>query len=221
MEKEKSHFENVAEKATDFLKTNLDLGELKAMEYGSNAFGAIMGKVILLMLGFCCLIFLSLGLAVFISSVSGNPWLGYACVSGFYLLVFLLVYANRHKWLHNSLADAFVGQFNKNSDKHPADVRDLKHLLTETQSRKTAQEQALKSSVDELANSLKPETILLSMASRVLNHYMDRKEEKEEKKEKEEHTKSSFKEPLINLAAQFASEGLGKLVDFLRKKVFK
>jgi hypothetical protein len=218
MEKEKSHFEQVAERATEYVKTNMELGELKAMEYGSNAFAAIMGKIILLMLGFCCLIFISLGLAVFISTVTGNPWLGYACISGVYVLVFIFAYANRHKWIHNALADAFVDQFNRSNDKHPTDVRDLKHLLSEVQSRKMAQETALKSAAQELGESLKPEAILLTMASRVLNRYMDRKEEKAEK---EEHSKSSFKEPLINLATQFASEGLGKLVDVLRKKVFK
>ncbi len=217
METEKSPFENVAEKATEYLKTNLELGELKAMEYGSNAFAAVMGKMILLLFGFCCLIFGSLALAVFISSATGHAWLGYLSVSGLYLLLLFVFYANREKWLHSSLANAFIAQFTKSNDKHPANLPDLQHIITESQARKVSQEAALKESVSNLADSLKPEHILLAMASKILNRYMDRKEEKEEKEEKK---KSSITEPLLQFASQFTSEAVSKGIDMLRKKFF-
>jgi hypothetical protein len=116
MESPKSHLEDVAGKAQDYLDTRLELGRLKAMEYGALAFAAILGKLIVLMLCFCCLVFASLALAIYISVVTRNIWLGCLIVSGLYLLLFLIVRFNRKRLLDSPLANAFILQFHKTHD---------------------------------------------------------------------------------------------------------
>jgi hypothetical protein len=116
MENEKSPLEDVAEKATDYLNTHLELAQLKAMEYGALAFAALIGKMMLILICFCCLIFASLALAVCISVYSCNPWLGCLVVSGLYFLLFLILRFNRKRMLQLPLANIFIRQFSKKNE---------------------------------------------------------------------------------------------------------
>jgi hypothetical protein len=116
MEHEKSPLEDVAEKTKDYLNTHIELAELKAMEYGALAFAAMVGKMILLMICFCCLLFSSIALAVYISVYFCNPWLGCLIVAGLYLFAFLVLRFNRKKMLSLPLANVFIKQFSKTND---------------------------------------------------------------------------------------------------------
>jgi Putative Actinobacterial Holin-X, holin superfamily III len=116
MEEDKSHFTDVAEKATEYMNTRLELGRMKAMEYGALAFAAVMSKFIVLLICFCCLIFASLALAIYISFVSANIWLGCLVVAALYFLLFLIVYFNRKRLLDSPLANGFIRHLNKPHD---------------------------------------------------------------------------------------------------------
>jgi hypothetical protein len=113
MEHEKSHLADVTEKAKDYLNTQLELGQLKALEFGALSFSALLGKLILLLICFCFLMFASLALAVYISVSYRNPWLGYLIVALLYFILFLVVYFNRKKLLDSPLANIFIRSFTK------------------------------------------------------------------------------------------------------------
>ncbi len=117
MEQEKTELEDLSEKATIYLNTRLELGQLKAMEYGALTFAAVLGKMVILMVFFCCLIFSSLALAIYLSVCTRNPWLGSLLVAGFYLIVFVLVYVNRRRILHLPFANMFIRQITGSHEK--------------------------------------------------------------------------------------------------------
>jgi hypothetical protein len=116
MEQKTSPLESVAEKANDYLNTRLELGRLKALEYGALAFSAILGKLIILMVCFCILIFASLALAIYLSITLRNAWIGCLIVAGLYLLLFFVIYFNRKKLLDHPLANLFIRQITGNHE---------------------------------------------------------------------------------------------------------
>ncbi len=116
MQPEKTHLEDVADKAHEYLNTRLDIGKLKAMEYGAVAFAAVLGRLILLMIGFCALIFASIALAIYLSVITRNVWMGCLIVSGLYLLLILILKLNKKRLLDTPLANIFILQFHKKDE---------------------------------------------------------------------------------------------------------
>ena len=80
----------------------------------------VVGGVIALLL-LLCTVFASLALSSWISSLTGSEALGYAVVALAYLLVSLLVYANRKRWIANPIADFLANTLLGNEGKDAED----------------------------------------------------------------------------------------------------
>ncbi len=66
----------------------------------------ILGAIIFV-IGIIALIFIALTAAAAISSWTGSAWAGYAVVSGFFILLCLLIYWMRNQWIVNPLTQFF------------------------------------------------------------------------------------------------------------------
>lgn len=66
----------------------------------------VWGVIMLVLL--LCIVFVSLAVSSWISGLTGSEPLGYAVVALVYVLVCLLVYANRKKWIANPIASFLV-----------------------------------------------------------------------------------------------------------------
>jgi hypothetical protein len=221
MEQERTHLQDVAQKANDYLNTKLELTELKAIEYGSITFGAILSKLILIVVGFLCLIFISLGIALFISVYSGNSWLGYLVVASFYLLAFIILYFNRGKWLSDHFSNAFIKRFEIKKENGMESLKELQARISVSQAQSKLEQAILHDSIGNFAESMKPENIILNMLGKMVNRFFNKKEKEAEEKQDSEEKQSEFKESLLQILTKLASQALTKGVDVLSKKVFK
>jgi len=64
--------------------------------------------LIFIVIGLFTLLFLSLALSWWIGRQLEEPFLGFLIVGGFYLLITILIYVNRGKWIRMPVINAFL-----------------------------------------------------------------------------------------------------------------
>jgi Putative Actinobacterial Holin-X, holin superfamily III len=108
MEKESNSIESLLEKAGDYLETRVELMKLQAVDKITGTASSMASGVILIMIVGLMLFTLSIGIAVWLGDLLGEVYYGFFLVSGFYLLVAVILYLFRSKWLKKPLQDILV-----------------------------------------------------------------------------------------------------------------
>jgi phosphoglycerol transferase MdoB-like AlkP superfamily enzyme len=107
MEIQTNPVEVLFEKTGEYLETKAELLKLQVVNTTSDVTSSVISRlVIAAVLGLVVLI-LNAGIAIWIGDVLGKIYYGFFLVSGFYIVVILLLYFFRHQWikmpLHNML----------------------------------------------------------------------------------------------------------------------
>lgn len=92
MEEKPTLIESLFEKSEDYLKTNLDLFKLKAIDKSADEVSTIVSKLILSIVILLIIISLNTGLALWIGELVGKLYYGFFIVAAFYVLVALLLH---------------------------------------------------------------------------------------------------------------------------------
>ena len=108
MEKETSPIESLLKKTGDFLETKVELLKLQAGEKATGIGSSLVSAIILIIIVGIMLLTLNIGIALWIGELLGEVYFGFFIVSGFYLLVGLLMYAFRSQWLQKPFHDRLV-----------------------------------------------------------------------------------------------------------------
>jgi hypothetical protein len=95
----------------------------------------------------------------------------------------------------------------------PDNLKELQLQIIELKVRKETQESELRTSVHTLAESLKPENILLRIAGKFVSKWFRTSGGSEEKR-------SDLKDSVLETAKRFASETIAKGIDLLAQKIF-
>jgi hypothetical protein len=106
----------------------------------------------------------------------------------------------------------------------PETLQELQGRIRDLQKQKEDQESAFRSSVHHLAESLRPENILIWMAGKFVSKWFTRKKQGEEKEAEEkegEEKASEFKDTVLQIAKQLASDAVAKGIDLLGGKIFR
>ena len=108
MQNQTNAIEDLFSKTTDYLEARVELLELKAIGKTSvitSSFvsGLVIGIVISLVL-----IFLHLGIAIWLGTILGKLYYGFFIVAGFYTLVAILVYLLRKQLLQTPVKNAVI-----------------------------------------------------------------------------------------------------------------
>ena len=96
-----SHVKEYAEERLNLIILNLTLKVSKVL---SKAAGMVTFSII----GIFALLFVSIGVAWWIGTMLQQPFLGFLIMGGIYLLIVILLYANREKWIHTPVINAFL-----------------------------------------------------------------------------------------------------------------
>ncbi len=108
-----NNIESLFENATDFIQTNVELTKLKAIKKSSDILSNAGSKLVLAMIVLTFFIMLHIGIALWLGALFGKIYLGFFAVAIFYLLLFVIVYANRKKWLVDAMANSIIKQITK------------------------------------------------------------------------------------------------------------
>ena len=113
MEDKIKHFDLLVNKAENYGKTSIELIKLQAVDKvanGTSSFIAWTAVVIAVVLGF---IILNFGLALWLGAVMEKVYLGFFAVAGFYILLAIILFIFKDKWIKKPLNNSMINEMLK------------------------------------------------------------------------------------------------------------
>jgi len=108
MEDNPGLIEELLDKVVDYGKTELELARLKAVDKGSELVSASVPSLIVLVTAGVFMLFLNLGVAVWVGGLLDNLFLGFFAVAAFYGLIALILHLFMRKWLKRKVSDYII-----------------------------------------------------------------------------------------------------------------
>ncbi len=93
-----------------YANTLYELFLLKAVQKISSGATTVLVIAAVIFLTVLLLVFASIGAALWLNQLLGNPFCGFFIVSGFYALLVLLIYAFRKRVIRRSIQDIIVNE---------------------------------------------------------------------------------------------------------------
>jgi len=113
MEDQTNLIETLIEKASDYGKTSYELAKFRALDKSSQVISSLLSNAVILIITSLFMLFLNLGLAIWIGQLMGQIYFGFFVVAGFYGIISILVYLLMRKWMMKKLGDSFIKQMLK------------------------------------------------------------------------------------------------------------
>lgn len=115
--KEKS-LEELFLDARAYIDTRVEYTKLSAVEKGSKIFADLITNAAVIICFVLAFLFASFTLALYLSDVFGSYASGFGCVAGIYLLLSIIVYLTKDKFIEKFLVNMFIRKyFDKVADK--------------------------------------------------------------------------------------------------------
>ena len=92
MQDQAKMIETLLEDATEYGKTSLEIVKLKAVDKSSEVISSIVFQTILYVLVISFIVFVNLGLAIWIGKLLGQLYMGFFVMAAFYLVAGLIYY---------------------------------------------------------------------------------------------------------------------------------
>jgi hypothetical protein len=101
-------FESLFERVVDYSKTSYELAKLKTLDKASDVVSSFVPHAIALILLATFMLFLNLGIALWIGDILENAFYGFFIIAGFYLLIGLIVHFFLNKWLKKRIYNYII-----------------------------------------------------------------------------------------------------------------
>lgn len=102
--------EELLEKAADYGKAELELAKLKAIDKASDIVSASVPSLIVLVSVGVFMLFLNLGVAIWVGGLLENLFLGFFVVAAFYGIIALVLHLLLRKWLKRKVGDYIINR---------------------------------------------------------------------------------------------------------------
>jgi hypothetical protein len=110
MESNTEMIESLFEKTVDYGKTSFQLLKLKTLSKTSDITSTYLARLVVLIFAFSFMLFMSLGLAIWIGEIFGKSFYGFFVVGVCYGLIGIFIHFFLHKWLKKILDDYIIQQ---------------------------------------------------------------------------------------------------------------
>ena len=84
--------ESLFEKSEEYVKTNLDLFKLKAIDTSADVVSTVLSKLVFFIMVLLIVVSMNIGLALWIGELVGKSYYGFFIVAAFYVLVALVLH---------------------------------------------------------------------------------------------------------------------------------
>ena len=108
MEDNNNLFESLFERASEYGKTSYELAKLKAVDKTSDVVSSFIPHSVVFILIASFMLFLNLGIALWLGDLMGKIFYGFFVVAAFYVIIGIVVHFIMHKWLKRILSDYFI-----------------------------------------------------------------------------------------------------------------
>ncbi|MFZ0282608.1 MAG: hypothetical protein WAL29_13240 [Bacteroidales bacterium] len=113
MEDNAKLIESLLERATEYGKTSFEILKLKALDKTSDIASTFLPHAVVIVFLAVFMLFLNLGLALWLGEILGRTFLGFLVVAGFYLITGVIVHFFLHEWLKKKVSDFIISQVSK------------------------------------------------------------------------------------------------------------
>ena len=105
--------ETLIKKSGEYLDTKIELTKLKAINTSSDVLSNMVYLIVKILIIFLFVGFVSVALAILIGKTMGDYYYGFLIVGGFYLIVLLIIYVQRKKWIKEPVANGLINKMLK------------------------------------------------------------------------------------------------------------
>lgn len=113
MEDKAKPLESLLNSATEYGKTSYELFKLKALDKTSNVVSSVVPHSIVLIILSSFMLFLNLGIALWLGEIFGKIFYGFLIIAGFYLIIGVIIYFFLYKWLKKLVCNYVIKQMLK------------------------------------------------------------------------------------------------------------
>lgn len=109
-EQQATSLEALYEKTKEYVNTNIDLAKLKAIDKTSDIVSSFVPK---LLIAVCLLLFVvgaNIALSLWLGDLLGKNYYGFLAVSGFYLLIAIIIHFGLSSTIKKRVANAIVSR---------------------------------------------------------------------------------------------------------------
>lgn len=125
-ENKEKDLEDIFLDAKEYIDTRIEYTKLSAVEKGSKIFADLITSGAVIVSFILAFLFASFTLALFLSDILGSYARGFGCVAGIYLLLSIIVYLTKDKYIEKLLVNMFIKRyFDKVADKDDDDEEKL------------------------------------------------------------------------------------------------
>ena len=110
MEDKEKLLESLLERATEYGKTSYELVKLKALEKSSDVASSFLPHSVVFVLIASFMLFLNLGLALWLGEILGKIYLGFFVVAAFYVIIGIVIHFFMHKWFKRLIRNYIIKQ---------------------------------------------------------------------------------------------------------------
>jgi fatty acid desaturase len=108
MEDNSKLLESLLEKASEYAKTSFELVKLKALDKTTDVVSSLVPHSIVVLLIATFLLFLNLGLALWLGDILGKVFWGFFVVAAFYILAGLIIHFFMHNPIKKLVGNSFI-----------------------------------------------------------------------------------------------------------------
>ena len=113
MENNSTTIEKLIEKAEIYSKTTLELYKCEAVYKSADIFSNLAVKLAMTIVVVVFLLFTNIGLAFYLGDYFGEVSYGFFIVGFGYLLIGILLYILKNKWIKNPVSNFIISEINK------------------------------------------------------------------------------------------------------------
>lgn len=99
MENKVTTAEKLFDQFERYAKTNLEILELKTVAKSADVFSSLTAVLALIVVVTICFVVFSIGLSFYVGRYLPENYYGFFIISSIYLIISLLLYFNKNKWL--------------------------------------------------------------------------------------------------------------------------
>jgi len=100
--------ESLLEKASEYGKTSLELAKLKALDKTTDVVSSLIPHSVVILLIASFMLFLNLGLALWLGDILGKAFYGFFVVAAFYVLAGIFIHFFMHNWIKRLVGNSFI-----------------------------------------------------------------------------------------------------------------
>jgi fatty acid desaturase len=100
--------ETLLDRASEYSKTSIELAKLKALDKATDIVSSFIPVSIVILLVASFLLFLNLGLALWLGEVLGKVFYGFFAVAAFYVLTGIVIHFFLHKRIKKNVGNYFI-----------------------------------------------------------------------------------------------------------------